>query len=182
MMASHEALGAFIDHGQFMKGSNRNNCREICRLAVQTDRHDRLISRGDSSLKLAGVQVLGGWIDLDVHRNYPQKGNGLDSSDERGGYGKYLVASLQPQGRQGDQQGTRAACYRDAVIHSNISRETLFELANLWAKNILTMSKNSGHPTINNLTQCAATGQCLLPLSLKINEMNCITVAAPGYS
>jgi hypothetical protein len=74
-LASDEALGTVFDHRQAMARSDCVDRVEIRRLAVEAHMDDGPCARCDRRFHQAGIQLLGGWVDVHIHLQCAQPCN-----------------------------------------------------------------------------------------------------------
>jgi len=106
MLRTPEALGAVFDHRQTISISDGINGREISRLAIQAHRDDRLGTLTDRLLQLGRIQVVGGRIDVHVHRHGTQQGIRFRCGNEGKGFGDHLIPCLNTRRHQNDQHAS----------------------------------------------------------------------------
>ena len=165
LVVGTKALGSVLDHRQVVTCSDGVDFVHIRRLAVEADRHDGFGLRRDGGFDLACIDVAGIGLDIDEDRHGSEQDDDFGGGDEGEGGGDHLVARLDAERHEGDEQGFGTAGDGDAVAGAGVGFEAFFEFADFRPHDVLAV--------VEHLLDARVDGGLEgLILTLQINEGN----------
>jgi hypothetical protein len=176
LVAGAEALRRVLDHRDVAVACGDGvDLVHVGHLAVQAHRHDGPRARRDLGLDAAPVDVAGAGLDVDEHRRGAEQHDHLGGGGEAEGRGDDLVARLQLERHQRDQQRLGAAGDGDAMLGAAEGCEPLLQLLDLRAHDVLAVVEHRLH----------ARGDAVLQrgvLRLEVDEIELVRHTAPSPS
>jgi hypothetical protein len=144
-------------------------------LPVEGHRHDRARTRRNRGLEFPGVDVGGVRLGIHVHRLCGKQHDHLGGGGEGERGGDDLVARLDVQRHEGDEERIGPARNSHAVSGADISRQALLELRDLRSEDVLAVVEDRLDACVDRLAQQAV-------LSLEVDEVHDVQGSRREYA
>ena len=138
-----KALGSVFNHRDAVPGGYGVDGVHVGALTVKADRDDGFGTRGNGSFELGRVEVVGAWVNVDIHRLGTQQGDCFGGGNVGKAGGNNFTARANAQCHLGNLQCVGAVGHGNAVFGSGVGGQFFFKLCHFRAQDVLAMGQHT---------------------------------------